>query len=106
MNNPKRLVRQISDEEEARIQAAIAADIDSPELTDEELANMRPAREVLPPEFFDAIDEMRRTRGRPPVEKPKKLVTLRLDQDVIEKFQKTGKQWRSKMNDALKRAKI
>ena len=80
--------------------------VDSPELTDEELANMRPATEVLPPEFFDAIDEMRRARGRPPVEKPKKLVTLRLDQDVIEKFQKTGKQWRSKMNDVLKRAKI
>jgi uncharacterized protein (DUF4415 family) len=67
---------------------------------------MRPATEVLPPEFFDAIDEMRRARGRPPVEKPKKLVTLRLDQDVIEKFQKTGKQWRAKMNEALKRARI
>jgi len=80
--------------------------VDSPELTDEELANMRPATEVLPPEFFDAIDEMRRTRGRPPVEKPKKLVTLRLDQDVIEKFQKTGKQWRARMNDALKRARV
>ncbi len=106
MNKPKRHVRHISDEEEARIQAAIAADIDSPELTDEELANMRPATEVLPPEFFDAIDEMRRTRGRPPVEKPKKLVTLRLDQDIIEKFQKTGKQWRARMNEALKRARI
>jgi uncharacterized protein (DUF4415 family) len=80
--------------------------VNSPELTDEELANMRPATEVLPPEFFDAIDEMRRARGRPPVEKPKKLVTLRLDQDVIEKFQKTGKQWRAKMNEALKRARI
>lgn len=105
MNNPKRSVRRISDEEEARIQAGIAADPDSPELTDEELANMRPATEVLPPEFFDAIDKMR-ARGRPPVEKPKQLVTLRLDQDVIEKFQKTGKQWRARMNDALKRARV
>jgi hypothetical protein len=27
--------------------------IDSPELTDEELARMRPARDVLPKAFFD-----------------------------------------------------
>jgi uncharacterized protein (DUF4415 family) len=37
--------------------------VDSPELTDEELARSRPAREVLPPEFFRAIDEARRARG-------------------------------------------
>jgi hypothetical protein len=50
----------ISDEEEARIQAGIANDPDNPELTDEEIANLRPAREVLPPEFFEAL-----TRNRP-----------------------------------------
>jgi uncharacterized protein (DUF4415 family) len=80
--------------------------VDSPELTDEELAQMKPAREVLPPEFFNAVAELRRSRGRPPVETPKKQITLRLDQDVIEKFRGTGRGWQSRMNEALKRAKI
>lgn len=39
--------------------------VDFPELTDEELTNMRPARDVLPPEFFKAMEEHRRSRGRP-----------------------------------------
>lgn len=34
-----------------------------PEMTDDELANARPANEVLPPEFFKAMEE--RSRGRP-----------------------------------------
>ncbi|TCR04237.1 hypothetical protein EDF70_102335 [Neorhizobium sp. JUb45] len=38
--------------------------VDSPELTDEELARMRPAREVLPPEFFRSLDEMRKGQAR------------------------------------------
>jgi uncharacterized protein (DUF4415 family) len=80
--------------------------VDSPELSDEELAQMKPAREILPQEFFNAIEELRRSRGRPPVETPKKQITLRLDQDVIEKFRGTGRGWQSRMNEALKRAKI
>ncbi len=67
---------------------------------------MRPARQVLPAEFFVAVAKMRRQRGRPPVERPKKLVTLRLDQDVVEKFEATGKNWRSKVNEVLKAAKL
>jgi uncharacterized protein (DUF4415 family) len=80
--------------------------VDSPELSDEELAQMKPAREVLPPEFFIAVDELRHSRGRPPVETPKKQITLRLDQDVIEKFRGTGRGWQSRINEALKRAKV
>jgi len=49
---------------------------------------------------------MRRSRGRPKLETPKKLVSLRLDQDVIEKFRATGKGWQSRINDVLKRAKV
>lgn len=47
-------VRPITDEEEARIQSGIAADPDNPELTKEEIARMRSAREVMPGEFFEA----------------------------------------------------
>lgn len=101
----KRIIREISDEEEAEIQAEIARDPDNPEWTEEDFRQAKPAREVLPPEFFEAIEEMRR-RGRPKIETPKKLVSLRLDQDVVDKFRATGKGWQSRINDVLKNAKV
>ncbi|QPI26228.1 BrnA antitoxin family protein [Sinorhizobium meliloti] len=78
--------------------------VDFPELTDEELTNMRPARDVLQPEFFKAMEEHRRSRGRPSLEHPKKQLTLRLDEDVIAKFRAGGKGWQSRMNEALRKA--
>jgi uncharacterized protein (DUF4415 family) len=33
-------------------------------------------------------------------------VTLRLDPDVLAKFKATGKGWQSRINDALKQAKV
>jgi uncharacterized protein (DUF4415 family) len=42
------------------VPVAMLRDIDSPELTDEELARLRPAREVLSPELFEKL-----VRGRP-----------------------------------------
>lgn len=42
--------------------------------------------------------------GRPPKENPKKLVSLRLDPDVIEKFRATGKGWQSRINAELRKA--
>ncbi len=45
---------------------------------------------------------MRQKRGRPPVETPKKQVTLRLDQDVIDHFKADGPGWQTRINDALK----
>jgi uncharacterized protein (DUF4415 family) len=106
MSKRKLRIPNLTDEEEAEIQVGIARDPDNPEITDEQFARMRPAREVLPPEFFEAIDEMRRARGRPKLETPKKLVSLRLDQEVVEKFRATGKGWQSRINDVLKRAKV
>lgn len=78
--------------------------VDSPELTVEEIANMRPAKEVLPAAFFQGLTEARKTRGRPKVEKPLVPVTLRLEPDVLEAFKASGKDWRSKMNEALRKA--
>ncbi|WP_105381968.1 BrnA antitoxin family protein [Neorhizobium alkalisoli] len=78
--------------------------VDFPEMTDEELAKMRPAREVLPPEFFEAMEEHRKSRGRPSLEHPKKQITLRLDEEVIAKFRESGKGWQGRMNDALRKA--
>lgn len=41
-------------------------------------------------------------RGRKPSGNSKKLLTLRLDPDVIEGFKATGEGWQSRMNDALR----
>lgn len=74
-------------------------------LQKEELVRMRPFREVFP-ELARSVDRELARRGRPPVDKPKKLVTLRLDQEVIEKFEATGKGWRSRINAVLRDAKV
>lgn len=78
--------------------------VDFPEMSDAELAAMRPAREVLPPHFFEAMADLRRTRGRPVLDHPKKQVTLRLDEDVLETYRATGKGWQSRVNAALRKA--
>ena len=80
-------------------------DIDSPPLTEEERARARPAREVLPVEFFEAVAEARRKRGRPGSEAPKRQITLRLDADVIDSFKTEGAGWQGRINEALRKAR-
>lgn len=92
----------ISDEEEAEIQAEIAADPDDYEATDEELAQARPFAEVFP----DLAASIRRSRGRPRIVSPKEAVTLRLDPATLEKFRSVGDDWRAKMADVLEKAKV
>ncbi|NJO53954.1 MAG: BrnA antitoxin family protein, partial [Bacteroidales bacterium] len=43
-----------------------------------------------------------RPRGRPPSEKPKQQVSLRLDPDVLEGIKATGAGWQRRVNDALR----
>jgi len=73
--------------------------------TDAELAAMRPAREVLPPEFFAGLEEARRKRGRPASPTPKRQVTLRLDADVLHSFRSEGAGWQSRINATLRKAR-
>jgi uncharacterized protein (DUF4415 family) len=42
-------------------------------------------------------------RGRPKAEVTKKLVSLRLDPDVIDHFQRSGPGWQRRINDALRK---
>ena len=105
MNSKFKNLLPISDEEEVRIQRGIAEDADNPELTDEEMRQMRPFREVFP-ELAREIDKEIAARGRPPLAVTKTPVTLRLDPDVLAKFKATGKGWQSRINDALKQAKV
>ncbi|TAF15785.1 MAG: hypothetical protein EAZ74_01030 [Alphaproteobacteria bacterium] len=74
--------------------------VDSPPLTDEQLASMRPAREVLPTAFWKALEEGR--VGRPKADAPKKAVTIRLDPDLLHAFKATGAGWQTRINAILR----
>jgi uncharacterized protein (DUF4415 family) len=93
----------ITDEEEARIQAGIANDPDNPELTEEEIAAMRPAREVLHPDLYAAL-----TGHRPEAAgfdgAVKEKVTIALDRAVLDHFRSAGSDWPRLINEALKKA--
>jgi len=43
-------------------------------------------------------------RGRPKLDQPKKQITLRLDQDVIDRLRAGGPGWQGRINDILKKA--
>ena len=89
--------------EEVAINAGIAADPDTWELTDG--SDLRPAAEVFPHivEAYRRGKLGRRTRGRQraPLKVP---VSLRLDPDVVEHFRATGRGWQTRINDTLRQA--
>lgn len=95
--------RPLTDEEEAEIQRMIASDPENPEWTEEEMANAKPFREVFP-DLAASIDRELAKRGRPPLEKTKQSVTIRLDPDLVDHYKATGKGWQSRMNDDLRKA--
>jgi uncharacterized protein (DUF4415 family) len=72
-------------------------DTDNPPLTERQLSRMRPAAEVLP-------DIVKAARGRPKLDAPKELVTLRLDADLVSHFRGKGSGWRTVINDTLRKA--
>ena len=82
--------------------AASWDDDDLPEWTDEEFARaeIRVGEKVIRP----ASGTLTRP-GRPPLgDTPKKQVTLRLDEAVIERFRAAGPGWQSRINAALRKA--
>lgn len=72
-----------TDEEDAAINAGIAADPDTYELTAEDIARMRPI-------------------GRPRAEITKERITIRLSPDVLEKFRASGAGWQTRIDTALR----
>jgi uncharacterized protein (DUF4415 family) len=61
-----------------------------------------PAADTPPPDAADAATA-RRTRG-PQKAPTKRLVSLRLDPDVLDHFRATGPGWQARMNQALRKA--
>lgn len=89
---------------ERRKPSPMRIDDENPEWTAEEFAKAKPAAEVLPKLFGarGAEEMLRPKRGRPPVERPKAHVNIRLDADVVESFRATGTGWQTRINAVLK----
>jgi uncharacterized protein (DUF4415 family) len=76
---------------------------DNPEWTKKDFANAKPAREVLPPGFFEALARKRGQRG--PQKTPTKIaISIRLSKDVIDAFKADGPGWQARMDEALRAA--
>jgi uncharacterized protein (DUF4415 family) len=72
--------------------------VESPELTDEQIAKAKPFADVFP-ELAVAI-----RKGRGPNKAPtKKLVSIRLSGQVIEAYKAKGPGWQSRIDQDLRR---
>ncbi len=86
----------------AEFTAEEIAEVQSPELSDEELASLRPGSEALPPKLFAALT-MRKPGQRGPQKSPtKKMITLRVDAAVLEGYRASGDGWQRRMNEVLR----
>src|SRR4051812_19704556 len=74
-------------EEDRKITAAALSDPDAQPLTDEQLKSMVPLRSI---------------RGRPKLEKPKVLVSIRYSPEVLEYFKSQGQGWQSRIDEVLR----
>ena len=89
----------LTDAEEAAIQAAIARDPDAREASDAQLAAMRPAAQVLSPAMLASLKTYR--KGRTRAEVTKVPVKLRLDAQTLAVFRASGTGWQTRMNEIL-----
>jgi uncharacterized protein (DUF4415 family) len=98
MKRPKRKVPTLSDAEEKRIQAGIAADPDNPEWTARDFRRAKPFARAFP-----SLAKSRHLRGLQ--KQPTKIaVSLRLTREVVERFKADGPGWQTRMDEALKKA--
>lgn len=73
---------------------------DNPEWTEADFKQAKTFTEAFP----DLAESLRKSRGRPKAEAPKKQVTLRLDADVVEFFRQAGPGWQSRINESLRKS--
>jgi uncharacterized protein (DUF4415 family) len=79
-------------------------DDDNPEWTAEDFARARPITDF--PALDAAFPNGAKPRGRPKGSKKseKSLVSLRIDNDVLDRFRAGGPGWQRRVNDALRKA--
>jgi uncharacterized protein (DUF4415 family) len=92
-------VPDLTDEEEARIQAGIAADPDNPEWTAEDFANAKPFAEVFP----ELAASMKR-EGIVLVGDPKLNQIVSIERRIVDKFKEDGDDWQARINAVLRKA--
>ncbi len=95
-DKPKR--RTVTNAEEARIQAGIAADPDNREWTVQDFRRAKPFGKAFP-----ELTKGRRERG-PQKERRKVAVSLRLTREVVERFKSEGPGWQARIDEILKKA--
>lgn len=76
------------------------------ELLAADIRAMRPMAQVLPPHLVKTISNRKRGERGAQKQPTKQQVTLRLDRDVLERFRSTGGGWQSRINEALRKARI
>ena len=92
----KRKLIHPTPEEDERINAGIAADPDTWELSKRDFEKMRPASEVQP----EVIQAYRRSRGKQRM--PTKIATsIRLSANVVEAYKQSGPGWQSRIDEDL-----
>ncbi len=74
---------------------------DTPELTDEQLREMKPFAEVFPEMAAKIEEELKRARGQQKAP-TKQMISLRVDRDVLAAYRATGPGWQARMNVALR----
>ena len=79
-------------------------DPENPEWTEADFAAAS-GPDALPAGMLAAFPRTKSRGGRPPGSN-KRAVSIRLDADVLEKFRATGPGWQSRINEALKRARV
>ena len=78
-------------------------DDENPQWSAEDVANARPANEVLPHIFGESIaKKMLKPRGRPPAEFPKERINIRLSHEVLAHFKSAGDGWQTRIDSALR----
>ncbi|CAG2149887.1 BrnA antitoxin family protein [Cupriavidus plantarum] len=103
--NKRKTPKPVADAEDAAIRRAAAADPDARELTEDELARLRPASEVLPQLVGKGNTEaLMKRRGRPalPADARKVALNMRVDRDVVDAFKATGDGWQTRINEILR----
>ncbi len=81
-----RKIRLNTPEEDARVNAGIAADPDTHEVSDAEFALMR------------------RRAGRPPATVVRPMISMRVDPDIAAALRASGKGWQTRVNALLRQA--
>ncbi len=79
-------------------------DPENPEWTEADFAAAK-GPEALPPALL-ALFPNTKPRGGRPAGSDKLQISIRLDKDVVEKFKASGPGWQTRINAALRRARV